>query len=504
MRFLQKPSEHQDEVSQGLGHHKSRGTDKPNQPEEISAYFNAKTATNKEHDGQLDFRQRQAEIQFPRHESRVEADNPESLVELPKKPFLGFGSRGVEPMDDTGPNDDGSYFSWSESLRQAARPHPDQACDASTGHAVHTKPKLRQDSTGRAHNCSDAFSVELNLKRKLETLDQNVLPGRGGVAARVEVFKPPKPTSRHERYFTPALQTTSQSLPRYPSSPPRISKYRDSGAIPRSEEDRDYHTSDILRIEALPAKLTGVHPLTDQHDKENQDPASSLSIDKAIRQAKIAAVMPQSIPQYPSQAPDIRHRYMPDTHSMRTIKDLPSIRKLSRPNQPRSHEAFPNEQKHSVPTHIQRDKTASHLSLLAAERQRWERAAVDTLALGGPQMIYHQRPIYFREDDPVFEGLTSVNAPRTDIKDDLDNAWHENSSTHGHRFTPRSSMYEAQILSASYRPTTSAFSRLNTSRSGVVGGPNVAQEGNSYGLSGEQVNQVDDEMTGFWKPNVLY
>ena len=518
MRFLQRPTEHQDESGRQDGLHTGRERDiRPDQREEISAYFNAKAAIGSEQHGKHDGRGQQATSKGLPHQSEPskEADQARSLVVLPEKPFLGFGSRGARQKSNAGSVNDTSYYTWSRSLQQPPTAHLEQAHEARTGSVSHVEPRpqfRRLRHTYNAQRGGSAKAAKAAYELMTEAKDRNIehrawiRTGRGGSVADVEVYQPPDAAVQRDRHHTPALHTTSQSLSRYPSSPPRVSKHR-SSVMPGSEQHGNYRTSDILRIRTVPVRTDDAqarpHTFYDDHDKENQDPASSLSIDKAIRQANVAATTQHFFASFagPSPKPDIGN--LSDIRRMPSIKDLPRIRQLNRAGQTRSYETQSDYPRSRVPTHAQWPPPDSHFKISNAERQHWESAATETAASGAQQANYHQRPIFLPKEDPLLDDFTNMH-PADNLNNNTLKDWHGSSVVVDRHFTPHSSMYEAQVHSTNHRPTTSAFSRVDTTRSERIRRLSVENDLYSDRFDVRQISPIDAGLAGFWKPNVLY
>ncbi|KAI7297273.1 hypothetical protein KC315_g18533, partial [Hortaea werneckii] len=114
MRFLQKPKDHQDVVS---GNQAARGPAKKDrkhaQDEEISAYF---AAHQHDPDGKQHDPSRVGNKRGRRNSSPTRTQQPsQPPVELPEKPFLGFGSKGTQQDRRRKRDQSTSYYSWSES-----------------------------------------------------------------------------------------------------------------------------------------------------------------------------------------------------------------------------------------------------------------------------------------------------------------------------------------------------------------------------------------------------
>jgi hypothetical protein len=517
MRFLQRPTEHQDEPGRRDDPHTIREKDsRPEQGEEISAYFNAKTALGDEQHGKHDNQRQQAKIKPIPYQSEPSkgADQAKALVELPDKPFLGFGSRGAAQNSDAGPLDDTGYYTWSESLQQPPTPHLKEAHEARTRRFSHVEPEPQTRRHCRLPNNHEGAPPKPTHKGMTEAKDQNIdrgawkRNGKGSSAAHIEVYQPPDAADQHDQHHKPAPRTTSQSLPRCPSSPPRFSKHSGSGGMLEYEQHCDYHTSDILKIRAVPVKLNDAQARFqspyDDHDKENQDPTSSLSIDKAIRQADMVAAVQPSFPAFPGPAPKAEIEYWPDIRRMLSIRDLPRIRQLDRVGQISSYEPLRERQKSILPTHIQWSPLNTQTKHSSAERQHWGMATIETLASRAQQETCRQRRVHLQEGGALIDHFADNHSASNFNNDMLKKDWHRNSSIVDHHFAARSSIGEAQIHNASHRRTTSAFSNLDTTKSEAIRGLSGKNDMYSEILDVQQTGPDVEDMARFWKPNVLY
>ncbi|KAK4550120.1 hypothetical protein LTR36_003087 [Oleoguttula mirabilis] len=134
MRFLQKPKDHQDEQPKDSNaHHTAKKDRKTQHEEEISAYFTTQRFAARP-DPEDDRRRQIATAAPPQaHRSHsqpreAEAQVTDLPVELPEKPFLGFGSKGAHLDSKDLHRTSNSYYTWSESGPQRAKPtHANQS-----------------------------------------------------------------------------------------------------------------------------------------------------------------------------------------------------------------------------------------------------------------------------------------------------------------------------------------------------------------------------------------
>lgn len=289
MRFLQRPTEHQDAPNAGLDQQKRSKHDRKRPKDgEISAYFEAKKQAHE-----------QLEHRTNRHdkasaEDRQPIDEPARRrrltppVDRPSRPFLGFGSKGGQPEGKDMPSEHTSYLSWSQTP-------PQEPVKAQRRSEIEVHNDEEQFPKGKS---KDALPQRYPTSR-LDGLQQSseiadggqeraFARGEGGEtrgqrgAAQVEVHQPQR--IRHsveDRRST--TMTTAQSLPRGNVEPQPDVRRQTIDQFPD-----DYRTSDILEVhDHIAVSKSGVRnlksPSTQPRDgHENQDPASSLSIDRLL------------------------------------------------------------------------------------------------------------------------------------------------------------------------------------------------------------------------------
>lgn len=501
MRFLQKPTEHQDEAGRKHESQPTREKDRrPDQAEEISAYFNAKSGNHGEHPDKVDQRAKASELPSQRNASQ-QVDDVNPLINLPEKPFLGFGSRGAHPSNNHDRDDGASFYTWSESLQQ-----PQHSQEARLVDHAHDEAKAPQSRAPKS------LVVHKAHRDTIETANQRIdrgswiRTGRSGHRALVEVYQPHNDADPDDKVRPPALQTTSQSLPRHPSSLPQIHQRRRSTVTSGAQTDHNYRTSDILKVHAAPLEPGDMytHPLVysqqTNHDKENQDPASSLSIDQAIKRATMAEQRSHLNPLSMARGPSAHVWSQSNAPKVSSANELPRIRQLSHPDQIQRRESPAEQRNFNVPNTpiLASSLNRSHPLSLAA-REHWEEVALDAVTARTSRPTQNRRPAYINEiDNEVLDGIETRKPASI-------HNWHENSSSIAeHRFAPRSSIFEAQLHSASHRPTTSAYSRVDASRSRPLRGLSVENEMHRETTDVRQASAFDEGLAGFWKPNVLY
>ena len=518
MRFLQKPTEHQHEV-RGVDESRKSKTKEParNQGQEISAYFNAKTSIVPE--ARYEERVRQAPMEtgkdrLSRGRRAKEADLSKPLVELPEKPFLGFGSKGVQPLSATGHDDSTSYYTWSESAQRRLSPHREHQVTAptyNTGQVLAQNPPANRRQVSGKHDRNPSKDCGTTVGKYAADIKhgQWIPTGRARGPAAIEVYQPPHPSKRVGSRSTSVTKTTSQSLPKHPSSPTLFNKRTVEKSVTKARESTSYHTSDILNVHGQ--SMNYVHTSYPPHvseqitqDKENHEPQSSLSIDKVIRRARAAAQTPHVHPQPPPPLPvkEIEINRLPNIRRMPSINDLsrqnqlnnaPPPRRLGTMNSPRSNQA------RWLPATL-------HRPLSKAERQHWERAAVEALAYTAPRLDVAQQPKYVNENDERLDDIADDEVLRSVNDNELEYRNHEADALYHQHFRPRSSIFEAQLhATADHFPGPPSWYESQVgSRSGPIRGISIENEVYGERSRDQQDSPVDDGLAGFWKPNILY
>ena len=239
------------------------------------------------------------EVASPDHDLQQQrpAGRRSPSIELPDKPFLGFGSKGVHTGSSRGQhNESTEYYSWSESMprqsniaNEPAEPPPQQEAinRLSPKHTagVHRLTKRKQG----------AAEIEEHDEHGNSDAGQWLPSKRARGPHVIEVYQPPPPKKRRKTEgATSITRTTRQSLPRLPSLNLQeiagVGHQTGYGDKLRS----DYRTSDILDIPDVPnlrrnaatKRKANNKTTTVVSDKENADPQSS--IDKLLSQARKA------------------------------------------------------------------------------------------------------------------------------------------------------------------------------------------------------------------------
>lgn len=310
MKFLQRPTEHQDEPAEAeVPRHASKDDRKRTHDEEISAYFITNKVADAEHSEVANKRQKKTEVneRGQSYRQRDETGRKTSPVELPEKPFLGFGSEDAQPESKRTHHESSGYYSWSESAPGHSLPARKPSGAPPKQQATHQmSQRRRQDADGlsNAHDCQEDHG-----KDRDSDVGEWIQTRRTRGPALVEIYQPPAAHKRRERKNdTSVTRTTMQSLPRHHS--PKDRGHRDGAdESVRSERLRSsYRTSDILNIHELRQSL--VEQMIAKHhqrrqedrvatDKENEDPNSS--IDQLLKQAHEAVAKHTSPPQGPER-----------------------------------------------------------------------------------------------------------------------------------------------------------------------------------------------------------
>ncbi|RMY90192.1 hypothetical protein D0864_06308 [Hortaea werneckii] len=299
MRFLQKPKDHQDAMS---GSQAAKGPTKKDrkhaQDEEISAYF---AAQRRDPDGKQDDPSRIGSRQDRRRDSPIRARQASPPpVELPEKPFLGFGSKGTQ-QDRSRKHDHGtSYYSWSESAAPAGAEEGNAPilnaafATGTSGEAGSVTSKREIASRDKASEKSVAQDVSLDASRKRESLRQSQ-PRKECTLLETDVA-PPSARLKDDEARRSTTKTTCQSLPH------QIPETR-SQDPPLSRGDMSCHTSDILRVrqpntvvtKSIFNSLIGLAAVGED-DKENKQPDSSSPTGKLLKRARDALSQPAPKP----------------------------------------------------------------------------------------------------------------------------------------------------------------------------------------------------------------
>lgn len=250
MRFLQKPKEHQDADPVAPPMQPTKKNQKRSINEEISNYF-----AEIDPDVPTSLGQRHAikGIRGRTALSTLDPGNqrqPDPPVDLPEKPFLGFGSKGAQGASKSRVPTPNSYLTWSASTHvppiSPVMPQVVERQETSgrtpPGRGSETKPgnTYVYTSTGAFKGGQDVSDDKIRRGKRTH-------PRRLKGPARAELYRPARATIRQGKPSKSPLRTTSQPLPEYP--PPLT---RDVSAHATSDiADGSFYTTDILIVREM-------------------------------------------------------------------------------------------------------------------------------------------------------------------------------------------------------------------------------------------------------------
>lgn len=317
MRFLRRPKEHQDELRIEDSTKQSKKTRKQIHEDEVSAYFSRPLPPEKQVGlPRPDVSRTQALKQSaPQRPPELDHGPPQHPVELPEKPFLGFGSRGPpqEAVESQPPSN--SYYTWSESVLAKNSPAAGRPAIPAFKSGTHSERRDQQPS--QVSNTSLP-----RRKASLAKPQQNQSEAEGGrwlesrrtkAPALVEVYQP---TKRAHRRNISVMNESSEPLPRvvHVSRDPQLEEMNNRWEV------GSYHTSDILKIRetieeagqssSLPAR-GGISKAT--AEKESHNTATSTPTSDRLRHAfdAVATSRIRTAPQIPTRPTD----QSPEEHS---------------------------------------------------------------------------------------------------------------------------------------------------------------------------------------------
>ena len=521
MRFLQKPTDHQDEPPEAEGPRKSNAKDrKHSQGEEISAYFNRKKSTSHGHDRGMDRQPKQSENADEDRPSRShpkEARRKSPRVDLPEKPFLGFGSKGGKPESKEALDDETAYYTWSDSLPRRSTPpraRPPVAPTREIGQLPTKRLRIHHPESEDDHGVIHAVD-DIRKHRQHHESERNgqwVQTRRTSGPALVEIYHPPDGLRRRKPENTSGTKTTLQSLPKHIGSDFSENRYSPDNGAQRHGESASYHTSDILKIHnphlssPRAAAFQQQYSLHATHDgKENQDLQSSFSIDKALRHAQEAVVKPMLVPKTHTQPESAARK---DFNKI-AIRPLPSVRPERIPANDTMQHRY-NDLEH-VPhikhvTYRPRGLTSSHQPATRQETKTRSGVATNFAEALRLRHVDTQQPfITNREDEEMLDNNTDV-----ELLPYADNYVYANSRqaeelVHRTRSTSRSGIFEAQADHLEDEgPFEMPVEAHGLDRTSTERGLFAPDEFYSERSVGAHSTTVDDGLAGFWKPNKLY
>ncbi|KAF2772134.1 hypothetical protein EJ03DRAFT_213903 [Teratosphaeria nubilosa] len=298
MRFLQRPSDHQDQLpKESDPAHTAKQGRKMHENEEISAYF-AKVEPQVTATAHAPWVQELSDHRplqrTARRASRKDAVEPP--VDLPEKPFLGFGSRGAAGDSNATAPTNTANFTWSES---AVLPRNSKECNYSSGPFPLEVEATQVDGRNRTtvhpsregpllHHCvidGHPNAAELKVENAARESSHKV----NGPAV-VEVYHTiERPIRRYDQSRVPVNEESQHVTQRIQHLSPRAVR-------PMEDQQQSFNTSDILDIRQPPSKDHGRIPMIERSthnsptvdDKENCDPESLSPMSKLLQNAQRA------------------------------------------------------------------------------------------------------------------------------------------------------------------------------------------------------------------------
>ncbi|KAK5738546.1 hypothetical protein LTR17_005882 [Elasticomyces elasticus] len=523
MRFLEKPKDHQNRPAAEAERTTTKKDSKRQQEEHISAYF----AHTRPAEAGPEVASLVTEPP-PQQPSRTTHRRPgiQPPVDLPDKPFLGFGSKGQHANSkETGPT---SYYSWSESIAPEARVgrarEPVMTDDRRTPEIVEN---VGLDATSR-----QPAEPEEQTKNTASPRRGDWVRSRRAAGPAVEVFRPPaEPKPGRERRTE--SKTSLPPLPRdIPSEPPH-----DAGQPRRKRgapDSLDFHTSDILQVQQRPSTAADArhsHDTLDtvdllrMRDQENRDPESSTPTSKLLRRAQEAIVAQQ--PEHRPARKDVRRSSREQVNAYEALRPLERLEDHHEKRERQGYEEYLNTNDISraaagyngVPrrrtTTVESRSTLPERRLQSASglRPQSSRNTV-RLDLAQPSRICPTPPVVSRlamptmyvEDDEILDQVRY--SPPSDHYV-YANAQQAEALAHAVTSDQASGLYQNQMEDVyseeSLSHVPSGLLAMHTSLVREVSQHPPLRSDMSTGLGGGGYGVADDDQfAGFWKPNRLY
>ncbi|KAK5131424.1 hypothetical protein LTR08_000960 [Meristemomyces frigidus] len=541
MRFLQRPKDHQDELpNDGDARPTTKNDRKKEHEEDISAYFAAQNLTAQQ-DNEGRAVQGAQSARLPTHQTRPQSRRAEERVadppvDLPDKPFLGFGSRGVHLESKDTQIASNSNYTWSDSAAPQTKVTAVQ--DGINRAAIQREPLLSSPKRKRRFK-DDHPADQIIFERHTPGLD-NVVEGGNWLQSRrtrgpalVEVYQPPAvPAHVMHRRRRSVTKTTLQSLPRLPSSEPPDHVPKRADGIDRRQRSVSYRTSDILDVHDQLRSKTRVrqHRHQDQHEdqhedrhvyqhvdqhvgspalheKENRDPDSSTPTSKLLRRAQQAVEHPRSpaapvrshIPEDTLPTP-IGHSFSHEDHEQSTAPKARTPRDVG----PKAGLRERRLESASGLRHRQAPIPAPPLEAQWRRRvpqppQIHHHHAIHPVVYEEDEMLDNQHDLaaYGIEDPPVYATARQAEKLVHELRSDRTSGLHEaQQSEHVFSESLRSRL-SVSNLSAGYLPaTTPPIRGMSTER-------DFRSEQSAIVAESVVIGALD-EFAGFWKPHVLY
>ncbi|KAI6801954.1 hypothetical protein KC332_g15395 [Hortaea werneckii] len=496
MRFLQKPKDHQDAVS---GNQAAKGPTKKDrkhtQDEEISAYF---AAQRHDPDGKQRDASRMGSRRDRRKDSPMRAHQAsQPPVELPEKPFLGFGSKGTQQDRSRKYDQSTSCYSWSQSAapaRAEERDGPNLNAAFTTEKSEEAEPVISKRpiaDTDRASKTSVAHDDSFDPTRRKMTLPQS-RPKRRSTLLETDVA-PPDMRLDDDEAKRSTTKTTSQSLPR------QMSEIRSQNTL---------HSRGASIVDGL----IGLVAVGD-NDKENKQPTSSSPTGKLLKLARDALTQPMAKP----------------------VKTEPGHGSI---------DACLNVENSHIPSELPSKHRPTDFGGLHLRERRLRYLRQDDGSSGQGRRQY-QRPgleqrIWHRplrqqnvdHHDPVAKPLFHAqdmssdaemldngnNASPLELNDNIDHSDVEDNDGFGRYWQYEHSIDAPEMREQSAAPMSrlsdKRFQRLpersDSGRTRAIRGLSIESDNpithspNSGVMAGGRSLEVDDGLAGFWKPNRLY
>ncbi|KAF2164212.1 hypothetical protein M409DRAFT_25554 [Zasmidium cellare ATCC 36951] len=524
MKFLQRPQEHQDEVHlDGAAQTQSKKSKQRLREEEISAYFVKKPTPEGALSRRPDARPSTKAANQAVHRSRGRQQLPSSDiglrhnradVDLPEKPFLGFGSKG--PSHESNTHHPTSYLTWSESAvplheRIPVAEHREneriRTIKEGTRRFSQRVPSVGQE--GRRVNQLRTTHVESDEPGG-EWVGTNRVKGQG----HIEGYAPPSNIARPRTKRTPDQSTSSSSSDPLPAPHANLDDDDYSSKLGGHKALRDFRTSDVLRIRAE-GRTDERSPSLQQQSPNNPQDRSETPTSDVLRRA-LHAVSNDTCDQQREQ-----DRLKTTTQRNRQGEDQQGhINILDSGYRPASHARRSNAASTSDYAVVPR----RGFSRTAEQHKPLERRPLQPL----PASAMNADPIW----RPTSKATLTINQTHSIGQDEMPGHVHDGSNLppiDHYTYTDERRVEELDqhmpseqeqfYIDPAARQPIASFGGIGADR-GSQGSP----EGLSNALYGgaftnpstdrfseflqsgreDEVEEPDDGMKGFWKPNVLY
>jgi len=512
MKFLQRPVEQLEPIEAAKPQSAKNHGQATGQDNDISAYFKAQKDAHIKQPDQSRPSQEKAGDQFMEKEANEsrEAHPKEPPKATTEVPFLGFGSRGPPPPSTHREKHDSSYLTWSESNRQrgtpAKSPPKARAKRLSRKEPVHTDTRPTDEHKGVQP------AEVVSPKRATQAAGEWLPSKRVRRPNLVEVYRPALEAPFSECRARPSTRTTVQSLPRQGSARCEPQNAEASFTKQRGRLSNVYRTSDILHIEPQPRSIAdratefGIPQLDDAsavNNKENRDPSSGIEI--LLKQARLATEKVRSPTCHRRGGEEI----VPATRHLNARHELEDPLYLAQQDRHRvARNSFAPEVRHEPqchrtpmdlldPTFVRHGDLAPDFRQSNIESHHW---------MLGERNPSHEDSITWQThgwnsylDDEMLDDELSKLTPSIATA----RMWATGSGTEVQAFSePRlssSNAHRKRFGSHGIEP-----SKTSSLAQPMAFIPRPASRNACLEASPLVQNDVDSELTGFWKPNRLY